>query len=82
MTKSEYALSGCENYHSKFTFDNGTEEFGVMTTFFPDEPDNYYLVRSPKLIDFKKLMDDNNYQEMKKNCVRIDLGKMIRVERI
>lgn len=82
MTKEEYYQSGCETYYCKFILKNGTEEYGVITTFFPDEPNNFYLVRANEMPEFKKLMDENNYKEMKELAVLIDLGEIEKAERL
>jgi hypothetical protein len=82
MTQHEYTNSGCENRHALFTFSNGNEVSGVITTFFFNEPDNYYLVRTPDMIEFKKYMDENNYAKMKTLCTLVNLNDIADVEQM
>jgi len=82
MTELEYIDSGCENRHCLFTFANGDEVSGVITTFFLKEPSKYYLVRTPDMLKFKEYMDKNDYEKMKSLCIPTDLKDIIDVERM
>jgi hypothetical protein len=80
MTQIEYLQSGCDNKHCKFTFKSGEIAYGVLTTYFQNEPNKYYLVRSPQMIEFKKYMDSNDFNNMKKLCSPIDLSDLVKAE--
>jgi hypothetical protein len=82
MTKEEYDLSGNDCYRCKFTLVDNKTEIGIIATFFPDEPDNYYLVKSYHMIDFEKHKEKNDYLLMKSLCNSIDLRDLLKVERI
>jgi len=80
MTQTEYLQSGCNNKHCKFTFKKGEIVYGVITTFFISEPDNYYLVPSPQMIEFKKYMDSNDHKKMKELSTLINLDDILSVK--
>ncbi len=82
MTQVEYTFSYCENRHCEFTFKDNKKVTGVITTFFPKEPNSYQLVTSDKMIEFKKFMDNNDYESMKKLCINIDLSDIHSVTRL
>ncbi len=81
MSESEYVQSGCYNKHCKFTLIDGQIEYGVVETFFFEEREQYYLVRSPQMVEFKKCSDENDIKRMKELCVRINLEVISAVER-
>lgn len=76
MTESEFALSGCFNKNSKFTFKNGEIAYGVIATMFSDEPNNYYLVLSNNLLAFKNALDRKDFTEAKRLSQRINLSEI------
>ena len=80
MTQIEYLKSGCDNRHSKFTFKNGEIAYGLITTFFHNEHDKYYLVRSPQMIEFKKYMDSNDHKKMKERSTLVNLEDLASAE--
>jgi hypothetical protein len=80
MTQIEYLKSGCDNRHSKFTFKNGEIAYGLITTFFHNEHDKYYLVRSPQMIEFKKYMDSNDHKKMKESSSLVNLEDLASAE--
>lgn len=82
MTESEFRKSRCENRHCLFIFSDGREISGVVTTFFVDEPSNYYLVKTSDLIEFKKYMDIQDYVNMRKLSTLVDLDNIVNVELI
>ena len=82
MTQSEYVMSGCENFHSEFLFSNNAIISGVITTFFPHKQDAYQLVRSNNIIEFKKCMDEKDYENMQKLCEVVDISEIVTVKRI
>jgi len=65
MTKIEYFHSGCDNKHAKFTMKNGQVIYGVVTTFFIEEPQTLYLVKSPQLIEYQKNSEQSNKTGMR-----------------
>jgi hypothetical protein len=82
MTETEYSQSGCDNNHSKFTMTDGRIEYGVITTYFSEEPTQYQLVRSPKMIEFKRYMDVNDKEKMRELTIPIDLKDIQKAERL
>jgi hypothetical protein len=82
MIESDYALNDGNNHLCEFTFLNGVKVHGVITTFFPFEPRKYYLVKASVMREFKPFMDSNNYEEMRKLCVPINLADIIEVLRL
>ncbi|MEI9808642.1 MAG: hypothetical protein WDO16_12715 [Bacteroidota bacterium] len=80
MTKTEYLNSTSHNRHSKYTLKSGKVEYGIISDFFPDEPASYYLVRSPQLIEFKSLMDKEDYTGMRQLATLIDLKDVLKAE--
>lgn len=80
MTQLEYLLSGCNNRHCKFTFKNGEIAYGVITTYFLNEQDNFYLVRSLQMIEFKKYMDNDDFKKMKELCSPVNLDDLLKAE--
>jgi hypothetical protein len=80
MTQSEFQQSGYQNRHSKFIFKSGEIVYGVLHAFFYNEPNNYYLVRSNQLMEFKKFMDSNDFINMKKLCSLMNFDDLEKVE--
>jgi hypothetical protein len=78
MTATEFALSGCSNQHSKFTFKNGAVAYGVIAPMFPSEPNTYYLVHSNNMIAFKNAIDVNETNKAKQLCEKVNLNDLLK----
>src|ERR1035437_4650543 len=82
MNELEFIESRGFNRHCLFTFSDGEEVSGVISKFFSNEQNNYYLVKTPDLREFKKYMDIVDYSNMKKLCSLVDLKNIINCELI
>lgn len=78
----DFHLNGWDNKSAIFTFSNGEIKSGVITTHFPEEPNNYYLVELSKLSEFKKHMDEAKYNEMKKYCTLVNIEEILMIENL
>lgn len=76
MTELDFINSGCDNRHCRFIFSSGEIAYGVITTFFIDEPRTYYLVTSPNMIEFQKYMNAGDKRNMKKLCSVVNLKNL------
>jgi hypothetical protein len=75
MTEQEFRRGGFTNKHCKFIF-NGVTVTGVISTFFMDEPNEYYLVKSSVMREFQEYMNNNNYSKMKLLCTKINFSSL------
>lgn len=75
-------MGGYHNVHSRFTFDNGVEASGVVSSYYFDEPERLDLVRSTDLIEFKKLMDAQDHASMKQLSRPIALETVVKADRL
>ncbi len=82
MTENEYINSGCENRFCQFTFTDQRTEYGVITTFFNNEPHRYYLVRANQMIDFQRYMNEGNQEQMRLLSSPVDLESIVDVNRV
>ena len=82
MTFNEYFATGCDNYHSEFTFHSGEKASGVITQFFPHKPVEFYLIRSNDLIMAKELSDANDYEGLSTLAAKVDLNDLKSASRI
>ena len=82
MTELEYLQSGCDNRHCKFTLKSSEIIYGVITRYFLPEDNQYYLVRTPQMIQVRKLMEEGDFNEMKKYCDPIDLNTIEKAEHL
>ncbi len=73
MTKTEYFHSGCDNKHAKFTMKSGEIIYGVVTTFFIEEPSELYLIKSNNLIEYKKLEETGNKEGLRKLAAKFNI---------
>jgi hypothetical protein len=80
MEKTEYIISQYEGKRAKFKLTSGVTLNGMISPFFPDEPETYYYVATGNIQAFKLLMKKKNFSEMKQLCVRINLTNITEVE--
>ena len=81
MTHFEFN-SNYEGKRCMFTFKSGEVLYGVIGTFFPREPNNYYFVPSNKMILVQGHMDKDEYEEMKEYCILKDIGDLLSAKEI
>lgn len=81
MTAEEYLHSGFDNINCRFIFIDETEQIGVVSNFFPDEPENFYLIRPADLILFHANHRKHDYVKMKLHCKQIVLEKVCQIEK-
>jgi len=82
MTHSEYAFSGCMNYHSEFTFNDGTIVSGVIVPFIIKKPLEFQLLRSYDMITYKQLEAQGKIEDKQKLLAPIDLADLVSARRI
>ena len=82
MTKQEFFMSGYHNVQCRFTFDNGAEASGVVSSYYFDEPDRLDLVKSTDLIEFQKLMAAQDHASMKQLSRPIALETVVKAVRL
>ena len=72
----------CDNYFSEFIFKDGTHSSGVISTFFIDEPNTYYLLLGADRQKYHLLEKAKNVRGMKKLCRLVDLQTITSAKRI
>ncbi len=82
MNESQISSTGAFIRPSIITFSDGTSKKGMISIFFPDEQDQFYLVLKQNLVQFSKLIIESNYEEMRKLCEKVDLMDVINVQKI
>ena len=82
MTRQDFFLGGYHNVHCRFSLANGQEASGVVSSYYFDEPERLDLVKSADLIEFKKVMDAQDYDSMKRLSRPIELDTVIKAERL
>ena len=76
MTEWEYTETGCRNYGCEFTLKEGKKLFGIIDTFFSDEPTTFYFVKMMDTFDFRSISDgeDRDEKRMRNLCTEIDIS--------
>ncbi len=82
MNLETLLASGCLNHHSRLSLSDGSALSGVPSFFFPDEPEQLYLIRSFNLIEAQPLSESNDPSALRPFCVRVDLAQVEQVELI
>ena len=82
MSISEFFNSGCDNYFCEFCFKDGSNAFGVITTFFSDMPQVYLFLKGTDRQEYEKFERLKDIKGMKSLCRFIDLETIASARRL
>ncbi|MFL5752988.1 MAG: hypothetical protein ACJ76F_06245 [Bacteroidia bacterium] len=82
MTKGEYVVCNQQGRFATFKLTSGISINGMISDFFPDEPETYYYVATGNMQAFKSLLEKKQFAEMKQLCVQINPSNIISAELI
>ncbi len=77
MTESELAKEGHFLRPTTFIFKSGRKKSGMLSIFFPDAQDEFYLVPDKQVAVFTEHMIDQSFDEMRKLCEKVNLDEII-----
>lgn len=72
MTNLDLTFHPAHNRHCRLHFHDGSSVSGVFSSYFDDEPERLYLVRSNDLLAFKPLMEAGDAKAMRPYCIPVD----------
>ncbi len=77
MIETELTKSGCYIKPSVFKFQNGHQKSGMLSIYFQDAPDDFFLVPLENIKSFTRELEQRNYGAMRKLCEKIDINEIV-----